>query len=85
METQMAQLRWICATQIMKLHPGLPLTMAQKSPSIGSRYTTERIAVAVELEMFMSAFQIGFQLMPATMRLASSLATFLDLALMGNA
>ena len=84
MEAQMAQMMWICATHLKNMHPGLPLTMAQKSPSIGWRYSTEWTAMVVELEMCLSAFQIGFQLMPAFMHLVYSLAALLDLALMGN-
>ena len=74
------------ATQIPTLHPGLPLTMALRSPSTGLRFSTEKIAVGNELEMLMSASRMSFRPLEARCSLAEpSLAILLDLALlMGN-
>ena len=75
----------ICATHSMNLLPGLRLTMAQKSLSKGSRFSTEYIAVEIVQKMLISAFQTSFQLLAARCFLvAHSLDIFLDLQLMGN-
>ena len=85
METQGALMKIICATHSMNLLPGLRLTMAQKSLSKGSRFSTDYIAVENVQKMLISAFRTSFQLLTARCFLvAHSLDIFLDLQLMGN-
>ena len=73
------------ATQTMTPIPGLPSTTALRSPSNGSRFSTDADAVEIGLEKSMSAFQTIFQPLAARYSLvAPSLAILLDLLLMGK-
>ena len=73
------------ATQTVAVFHGLPLTTAPRSPSKGSRFSTDADAVEIGLEMSMLAFPTSFQ--PLTARfflVAPFLAIVLDLLLTGN-
>ena len=76
----------VCATQKMSLYPGLPLTTALQSPSKESKYSTDKTAVGLELEMLTSAFRNPqFHILPSGFLLAAaSSVNFADLPLMGN-
>merc|ERR1712037_721746 len=73
------------ATQTRTLHPGSPLTTAQESLLKGLRFSTEIMALELELEMSASAFRTSFQLLAIRCFLAApSLAILLDLPPMDN-